>query len=66
MSPVVISMFSGGTVLIGGVLLWRYRREPEKWIQFLSIFALWLAALIIIMVLPVQWVPHSTPGHPTW
>ena len=66
MSLIAIVVYSSTTVLISGVLFWRYTREPEKGKLFLGLFALWLAVPIVVWALPAGWVPTATRGHPSW
>jgi hypothetical protein len=66
MSTVVILAYAFPTVLIAGILFWRYKREPQRWPFFLGMFALWLFLPVAVLTLPPGWIPDSKPGHPSW
>jgi hypothetical protein len=59
-------MYCGATLLVAGVFLWRYKREPQKWPFSLGMFALWLAVPIVVLLVPHGWIPQSSAGHPSW
>ena len=63
---IVFVVYAVSAVLIAGRLLWRYKREPERRILFLSMFGLWLVIPLIIWLTPHGWIPSSRPGHPSW
>jgi hypothetical protein len=66
MFSVAILVYSCTTVLVAGILFWRYKREPQKWVSFLSMLALWLMVPIVLVAAPPGWIPASRPGRPSW
>ncbi|HEY6486878.1 MAG TPA: hypothetical protein VIX83_10895 [Candidatus Cybelea sp.] len=66
MLTVAILVYCGATIVVAGILLWRYKREPKKWPLFLGMFALWVAVPIVAYVVPPGWIPPSKRGHPSW
>jgi hypothetical protein len=45
------------TVLIGGILLWRYKREAEQRLRLLFVLLLWLLVPVIVWLVPANRIP---------
>ena len=52
--------------MVGGVIAWRWKREPAKRPLLLCLGGFFVAAVVAGIVVPTQWVPTSRPGHPSW